>query len=260
MLLTILFLIVAGFFAGLLATIAGLASIVSYPALLIVGIPPVVANVSNTVALISTGLGAIPASMRELKGQWHRVMGYTILAVIGSFIGSSLLLIAPASTFEKVVPFFILSAGILLIISGRGTESNVGTKLKRDGRNPHKERIIKLISYFGIVFVGGYLGYFGAAGGVVLLAILGVITHEGFAEYNAVKNFMCCICNVAAMLLFIFKATIDWAAVVPLGIGLLIGGYTGPLIVRHVNVKMLRMLIAIASFVLAGYLGYKAYL
>ena len=95
MLLTILFLIVAGFFAGLLATIAGLASIVSYPALLIVGIPPVVANVSNTVALISTGLGAIPASMRELKGQWHRVMGYTILAVIGSFIGSSLLLIAP---------------------------------------------------------------------------------------------------------------------------------------------------------------------
>ncbi|WP_395319713.1 sulfite exporter TauE/SafE family protein [Fructilactobacillus frigidiflavus] len=260
MLLTILFLIVAGFFAGLLATIAGLASIVSYPALLIVGIPPVVANVSNTVALISTGLGAIPASMRELKGQWHRVMGYTILAVIGSFIGSSLLLVAPASTFEKVVPFFILSAGILLIISGRGTESSVETKLKRDASNPRRTHLIKLISYAGIIFVGGYLGYFGAAGGVVLLAILGVITHEDFAEYNAVKNFMCCICNVAATLLFIFKATIDWSAVVPLGIGLLIGGYTGPLIVRHVNVKLLRMLIAIASFVLAGYLGYKAYL
>ncbi|WP_429971695.1 sulfite exporter TauE/SafE family protein [Fructilactobacillus sp. Tb1] len=258
MLLQILFLIAAGIAAGLLATIAGLASIVSYPALLMVGIPPVVANVTNTVALISTGLGAIPASLKELKGQWHRVFGYTILAVIGSLIGSSLLLIAPAATFEKVVPFFILSAGVLLILSGRGTDDTT-VKLKKDATNPHRERIIRLFSYAAMVFTGGYLGYFGAAGGVVLLAILGVITHEDFAEYNAVKNFMCCICNLVATILFIFKATIDWGAVIPMGIGLLIGGYTGPLIVRHVNVKLLRMLIALASFALAGYLGYQAY-
>lgn len=245
--------------AGLLATIAGLASIASYPALLMVGIPPVVANVSNTVSLICTGLGAIPASLKELKGQWKRAFYYTILAVIGSLIGSSLLLIAPASTFEKVVPFFIFIAGFMLILSGRGTEIKAETQLKRDAEHPTRHRWIQVASFAGIIFVGGYLGYFGAAGGVVLLAILAIITRESFAKYNAVKNVMTFACNIAATALFIFKATIDWGAVLPLGIGLLIGGYCGPLIVRHVNIRILRMLIAIASFILAGYLFVKAY-
>ncbi|WP_413628008.1 sulfite exporter TauE/SafE family protein [Fructilactobacillus vespulae] len=260
MILHFLFLFVAGIAGGLLATIAGLASIATYPALLIVGIPPVVANVSNTVSLISTGIGAIPSSLKELHGQWHRVLGYTTLAVIGSLVGSSLLLVAPAATFEKIVPFFILSAGIMLISSGRGTESKTSAKLKEHIKNPKKDHWIKLASYTGIVFVGAYLGYFGAAGGVVLLAILGIITHESFAEYNAVKNVIAFACNIAATLLFIFNATIAWAAVVPLGLGLLIGGYSGPIIVRHINVKVLRTIIAIASFALAGQLFFKAYL
>ncbi|KRM91254.1 sulfite exporter TauE/SafE family protein [Fructilactobacillus florum] len=254
-----LFLLAAGVVAGLLATIAGLASLASYPALLLVGIPPVIANVSNTVALIFTGVGAISASLKELRGQWKRVIGYTILAVIGSLLGSSFLLVAPATTFEKVVPFFILVAGVVLLLSGRGTESGAQKRLQEDAQHPRRRRWIQIASFLGIIFVGGYLGYFGAAGGVVLLAILAVITREDFAHYNAVKNVMTFACNITAATLFIFKATIAWQAVLPLGLGLLVGGYCGPLIVRHVNVALLRVLISLASFGLAAVLFYQAY-
>ncbi len=119
MILTFIFLIIAGFAAGLLASVAGLASLVSYPALLAVGLPPVLANVTNTTALIFSGIGATASSMKELRGHWKKLTLYVILSLIGSIGGSILLLVAPASSFEKVVPFFILFAGILLFMSGR---------------------------------------------------------------------------------------------------------------------------------------------
>ncbi|USS90416.1 sulfite exporter TauE/SafE family protein [Fructilactobacillus carniphilus] len=259
MVLQFIFLIAAGIVAGLMATIAGLASIASYPALLMVGIPPVIANVTNTVSLIFTGVGAIPASLKELHGQWHRALGYTILAVIGSVSGSALLLVAPASTFEKIVPFFILVAGVMLLLSGRGKELKEEERLRQAEMHPTRHKVLTLASYLGIVLVGGYLGYFGAAGGVVLLAILAVITRESFAKYNAVKNVMTFACNICSSAYFIMTTTVAWHAVLPLGIGLLIGGFCGPKIVRHVNIKLLRILIAIAAFLLAGDLFVKAY-
>lgn len=232
MVLTFIFLIIAGFAAGLLASVAGLASLVSYPALLAVGLPPVIANVTNTTALIFSGIGATASSLKELRGHWKKLTLYVILSLIGSIGGSVLLLIAPASSFEKVVPFFILFAGILLFMSGRKKDVSTA-KLKQAHQTPAKHFWVSLISLTGIVLVGTYTGYFGAAGGVIFLAILSIITDDRFTVVNAMKNVIAFGGNLIATVIFIFKSKIDWLLVIPLGFGLLIGGYTGPIIVRH---------------------------
>ncbi|MFT8727388.1 MAG: sulfite exporter TauE/SafE family protein [Liquorilactobacillus ghanensis] len=251
--LTFIFLIAAGFVAGLLASVAGLASLASYPALLLVGLPPVLANVTNTTALIFSGIGSTMSSLRELHGHWKKVALFTFLASCGSVAGSWLLLIAPASSFEKIVPFFIFAAGLLLLLSSRkkGISKN---------SLPTQANIwISFVSLIGIFFVGGYTGYFGAAGGVIFLAILSLITNNQFATVNAMKNVIAFAGNLIATLIFVFKTHVAWLMVVPLGFGLLIGGYLGPIIVRHANIHLLRALIAIAAFGLASYLFITAY-
>ncbi|GAJ26547.1 integral membrane protein [Liquorilactobacillus sucicola DSM 21376 = JCM 15457] len=258
MLITFIFLVIAGIAAGLLASIAGLASLVSYPALLLVGLPPVIANVTNTTALIFSGIGSTFSSLKELRGHWKELLVYTLLSLIGSIGGSMLLLIAPASSFEKVVPFFIFFAGILLFTSGR--KNAVATsKLKNAAVKKHNKWWISLLSLIGICVVGAYTGYFGAAGGVIFLAILSVITDHDFATVNAMKNTIAFAGNLVATLIFIFNSHIDWLFVAPLGFGLLIGGYLGPIIVRHVNIHLLRSLISLAAFGLAIYLFVTAY-
>ncbi|EEI20609.1 sulfite exporter TauE/SafE family protein [Lentilactobacillus hilgardii] len=258
LILTFIFLIIAGFAAGLLASVAGLASLVSYPALLAVGLPPVIANVTNTTALIFSGIGATASSLKELRGHWKKLSIFIVLSLIGSIGGSILLLVAPASSFEKVVPFFILFAGILLFLSGRKKDVST-SKLKEAHSSPEKKWWVSLISLIGIILVGAYTGYFGAAGGVIFLAILSVITDDRFAVVNAMKNVIAFAGNLIATIIFIFKSHIDWLLVIPLGFGLLIGGYTGPIIVRHANIHLLRALISIAAFGLAAYLFVTAY-
>ncbi len=258
MILIFIFLVVAGFAAGLLASVAGLASLVSYPALLVIGIPPVIANVTNTTALIFSGIGATVSSLKELRGHWKKLSLFVALSLVGSIGGSMLLLVAPASSFEKVVPFFILFAGILLFLSGRKKDISTA-KIKEAHTKPEKHWWVSLISLIGILLVGAYTGYFGAAGGVIFLAILSVITDDRFAVVNAMKNVIAFAGNLIATIIFIFKSTIDWIYVIPLGLGLLIGGYTGPIIVRHANIHLLRALISLAAFGLAGYLFVTAY-
>ncbi|WP_343031853.1 sulfite exporter TauE/SafE family protein [Secundilactobacillus folii] len=258
MLGTVLFLFGAGVVAGLLASTAGLASLVSYPALLAVGLPPVIANVTNTTALIFSGVGATVSSLKELRGHFHQLVMFVILSLIGSIGGSTLLLIAPAGSFEKVVPFFILAAAIMLFVSGRQTD-NTTERLKAAQAHPVKRILIRVASYLGIILVGAYTGYFGAAGGVIFLALLSIILNEDFAVINAMKNVIAFVGNLVATIIFIFRSKINWHFAILMGIGLFIGGYIGPIIVRHVNIKLLRALIAIAAVGLAIDLFVTAY-
>ncbi|MDE3281699.1 sulfite exporter TauE/SafE family protein [Lacticaseibacillus parahuelsenbergensis] len=243
----------AGILGGLLASIAGLASLVSYPALLIAGIPPVIANVTNTAGLVLSGIGATASSSRELRGEGKLVTGLTALTLAGGILGSALLLIEPASTFEHIVPFFILSAGILLLVSGRQADRRNVPAL----RDQNKFGLgLKAI---GLFLIGAYTGYFGAAGGVIILAILTLSLPQRFAVLNAFKNVMAFMANAVATIIYAWTGKIDWLVVLPLGIGFLIGGYCGPIVVRHVPVRLLRILIAFAAFGLAADLFVQAY-
>lgn len=257
----LLILFPAGILAGITSSVAGLASLVSYPALLLAGIPPVTANVTNTAALIFTAIGSGAASRRELKGRGRDLLRILPLTVGGSLCGGLLLLVAPASSFTHVVPFFIFGAA-LLIIWPELKGAPIGPNRLQAGpvsESLWKRRLTAILVAAAIFAVGAYTGYFGAAGGVVMLAILAATSHLEFAEYNALKNVSLGVSNFAAALLFTFRSHVEWLAVLPLAIGFFIGGYIGPSIVRHLPARVLRIGIALCATGLAVYLFIQAY-
>ncbi|GAP02711.1 permease [Fructobacillus pseudoficulneus] len=256
----ILILLPMGILAGIVSTTAGLASLVSYPALLAVGIPPVFANVTNTAALVMTGIGSIFSSKKELGNHKKELFQILPLTVLGSILGAWLLLSQPASTFAKVVPFFVLMAGLLLM-SQISKSKNNPLNLTRDEsmENDAHSPAYKVLITIAITLVGMYCGYFGAAGGVMLLAILSATTTMHFSSYNAVKNVSLGASNLIATLIYAFTAHIYWGMVIPLGIGLFIGGYIGPQIVRVIPEKILKIIVSILAILLAVDLFVKAY-
>lgn len=250
----------AGILAGIASSVAGLASLVSYPALLLVGISPVSANVTNTAALIFSAIGSGTASRRELRGHYRELLKLLPLTVLGSLCGGMLLLAAPATSFEYIVPFFIFGAALLILWPELPhTHSFKHPCLTGNGKSLLWKRISAVAVSTAIFLVGAYTGYFGAAAGVVMLAILAATSHLEFAEYNALKNVALGTSNLVATVLFAFRAHIYWLAVVPLAIGFFIGGFIGPHIVRRVPSKLLKIIIAVGAIGLAVFLFIRTY-
>jgi uncharacterized membrane protein YfcA len=243
-----LVLLAAGTAAGLMSTVMSLASLVSYPVLLALGLPPLVANVTNTVSLTATAVGSAAGSRPELAGQQSRIRRFGAVTALGGAAGAATLLLAPAQTFQLVVPFLIAAASVLLIIQPR---------IKRLSARPDGERSIALnVALFGAAV---YVGYFGAGGGVLLLAVLGVMVEETLARINALKNVISGLANFVATVGFAIFAPVRWSFVLPLAAGFLIGGWTGPKIVRRMPAAGLRIAVALAGVALAIKLGLDAY-
>src|SRR6266571_772503 len=173
----ILVLFGAGTLAGISSTVASLASVVSYPVLLALGLPPVSANVTNTVALVFTGAGAAAGSRQELAGQGRLVRRLGPLVALGGAAGAALLLLTPAPAFEAVAPVLIGCASLLLIVQ---------PKIPGLAARPGGERSRPLRAALSAVAV--YVGYFGAAAGILLLAVLTAMLDQPLARINAVKN------------------------------------------------------------------------
>jgi uncharacterized membrane protein YfcA len=239
----------AGVGGGLCGSVAGLASLVSYPALLAIGLPPVTANVSNTVALVFGTAGSTWGSRPELAGQRARARQLGVLALAGGITGAILLLATPSSTFELVVPWLIGMASIAILIP-RPRHHAVGVRLP-----PPHARVLAL----GVFLIAVYGGYFGAGSGVLLLALLLFASAEPLPRSNALKNLLLGVANAVAAVAFVAFGPVHWGAVVPLAIGFLVGGRLGPIVVRRVPSGPLRVLIACAGLGLAVHLGLDAY-
>jgi uncharacterized membrane protein YfcA len=234
---TIIYLILGGIVAGILSSAASFASLASYPLLLSVGVAPVYANVTNDAALIWNSLGAVLASLKELHGHWHQVLKYAIFTVIGSVIGCCLLLAFPGKVFERVVPFFILIAGAMILISGKHTP------------HPGRKRPLwqKSLYLLALVLTGIYAGYFGAASGIVVLVLLTYLMEQNFLVTNAVKNAVCGFTNLVALIIYGFASRIYWLDALPMAVGMFVGGYLGPIVVRYIPAKIMRWIIAILA-------------
>jgi uncharacterized membrane protein YfcA len=245
------FLVAAGIVGGLTGSIAGLASLATYPALLAVGLPPVTANVTNTVALVFTGVGSVLGSRPELKGQGPRLKALAPVAVVGGAVGAALLLSTPAGGFEKLVPVLLGVASLTILLPRRRTVAS------RD-EPPRSRR--QLLARGGAIFlIAIYAGYFGAAAGVLMLALLLRTMRSTLPRANAAKNVILGIANAVAALAFVFLAPVQWSAAIPLGIGCLIGSRIGPSVVRWAPAVLLRVLIGAAGLALAVRLGIQAY-
>jgi uncharacterized membrane protein YfcA len=252
-----------GVLAGVVSTVASLASVVSYPALLALGLPPVSANVTNTVALMFSAVGASAGSRPELAGQRYRVRTLGLLTAAGGAAGAALLLLTPSRGFEYVAPVLI-AAGSLVILR-RSVPARAGADLARtaDGgaagvRRP-ADADASWLWRAGVFVVAVYVGYFGAAGGVLMLALLTRMYQQSLAQTNAVKNVILGLANAVAGLGFAIFGPVRWTAALPLAAGFLIGGWIGPSIVRHLPARGLRLFIGGCGLAVAIRLGVTAY-
>ena len=214
---TLCWLVLAGIAAGTISSAAGLASLVSYPALLLMGMTPVAANVTNSLALVTSGFSAVLSSRHELKGQERRLLILLPMTIVGAILGALLLFALPATVFKMVVPFFIGLAGIIMLFPPRIQQEE-----------QHKS-LFRRLGAWGLAFlVCVYTGYFGAGGGVVMLLALFAIIPGNFAQVNAVKNAVLVVANLLTAIVYLFKTTIAWQFVIPMACGFFIGGYLGP--------------------------------
>jgi uncharacterized membrane protein YfcA len=238
-------LFVAGIIGGLAGSIAGLASVSTYPALLLVGLPPVAANVTNTVALVFNGIGSISGSLPELRGQRAALTRLIPMAVVGGAAGATLLLSIPSEGFENVVPVLLAASAVLIALPQRDRQGGAR-------RRPVLEGV-------AILVICVYGGFFGAAAGVLMLALFLRTGSESLPHANATKNVVLGIANTVAAAIFVVFAPIDWLALVPLGLGCLVGSRLGPIIVRRAPATPLRLMIAVAGMALAVKLGFDTY-
>ncbi|MGE2692659.1 sulfite exporter TauE/SafE family protein [Mycolicibacterium pulveris] len=242
----------AGVVGGLTGSIAGLASVATYPALLVAGLPPVTANVTNTVALVFNGVGSVLGSRPELRGQGRWLLRMTPLAALAGAIGALLLLSTPPGDFERLVPVLLGVASLAILLPRSG-------KPEAPAANGRRRRARTVFEAGAIFLISIYSGYFGAASGVLLLALLLRIGHATLAHANASKNFLLGVANLVAAVVFALVAPVQWWAVVPLGLGCLIGSRLGPVVVRHSPAGPMRALIGVAGLAVTVKLALDTY-
>ncbi|HWG64777.1 MAG TPA: sulfite exporter TauE/SafE family protein [Streptosporangiaceae bacterium] len=244
----LLILALTGVAAGIVSTVASLASVVSYPVLLALGLPPLSANVTNTFSLMFTGIGAAAGSRPELAGQGRLIRRLGPVAAAGGAAGAALLLALPARTFEYVAPMLIGGGSLVLLL-----------RPEQDISRPQAHRDTSPFLIAVTFCVSAYVGYFGAAGGILLLAVLTSMLSQSLARTNAVKNVLSGAANGVAAVAFAIFGPVRWAAVAPLAAGFLLGGWIGPKLVRRLPARLLRIAISLAGIGLAIRLGLSAY-
>jgi uncharacterized membrane protein YfcA len=230
----------AGVAAGTINTVVGSGTLISFPVLLAFGLAPVTANVSNTLGLAPGSLTGAYGYRRELEGQRRRVARLACGSFVGAVIGAILLLVLPASAFKAIVPAFIIVALILIVAQPR-LNARLAARAERKRREHGHEGPVL---YSGVLLTGVYGGYFGAAQGILLLAILSLGLDEHLQRVNALKNVLAGVANLVAGVVFAFAAPhVDWAAAGLLAGGSISGATIGARYGRRLPPDALRLLI-----------------
>jgi uncharacterized protein len=240
--LEIAIVVVAGFVAGGINAVVGSGTLVTFPALLAIGYPPVVANVSNSLGLVPGSVSGAIGYRRELKGQGKRLLRFGIVTVFGAVVGAVLLLVLPADAFEAVVPILIIVALVLVLL-----QPFIARKLAARSPDRHPHGGIPLL--LGVFATAIYGGYFGAAQGVILIALMGILMDESLQRLNAVKNVFVATANLVSGVVFVFVADVDWLVVGLLAGGSILGGVLGARIGRRLRPFWLRAAIVVVGSV-----------
>jgi uncharacterized protein len=232
----------AGALAGLVGSAGGITSLVSYPALLAVGIRPLAANVTNVVALVGSFAGSALGSRPELAGQLGWLRRWAPIVTLGTAGGVALLLLTPGGVFTRIVPFLLVAAVVALVLQPH---------LARWQNSPSAASPVVLA--VGILAMSVYSGYFGAGSGVMVLALL-LLTHEERVPLaNALKNMLLGFSNLVGAIAFALFGPVHWSAALPLFLGLVAGSRLGPAVARRVPGAAVRWFAAAAGLGLAAW-------
>jgi uncharacterized protein len=231
----------AGGWAGTINTVVGSGTLVSFPVLLAVGLPPVTANVSNSVGLFPGSFVGAYGYRRELAGQGRRAVVLGSASAIGALLGGVLLLVLPAAAFKAIVPVLIGIALLLVIFGPRIT-----AWFASHGKHTAAAHVT-LQLWLTAAATGVYGGYFGAAQGVLLLGFLGLFLAESLQRQNALKNVLAGIANFVAALLFIVVTHVDWLAAGLIAGGSILGGLLGAKVGRRLSPTALRATIVVVG-------------
>jgi uncharacterized protein len=244
----------AGVFAGSVNTVVGSGSLLTFPTLLAFGYDPLVANVSNTIGLVPGSLSGTIGYRRELEGQRGRIWRLGTISLLGGLAGALLLLALPGSSFEKVVPVLIVLACVLVIAQPRLAARVAARQASRDQPGRPSRALDAMVFLTAI-----YGGYFGAAQGVILIALLGIFIEDHMQRLNGLKNVMAGVVNGIGALVFMIFAPVAWLPALLIAVGAAIGGQIGAKYGRRLPPNLLRLIIVVVGFAVSAKLFMSAW-
>ena len=242
-----LLILTAGLAAGTINTIVGSGSLITFPTLLAFGYEPVLANVTNTVGLVPGSVSGAVGYRRELAGQGSRVRTLAVASAGGGLSGAVLLLVLPGSVFRDVVPVLILLACVLVAVQPRVAKRLAARAVRRGSVRPGGGPPL----FLAIFATGVYGGYFGAAQGVILIALLGIFVEDHLQRLNGLKNVLAAVVNGVAALFFVASARVAWGPAIALAAGAVAGGQLGAHFGRRIPAPALRAVIIVVGTVVA---------
>jgi hypothetical protein len=231
---------------GFVNAIAGGGTLITFPMLTAVGVAPVMANVTNTVALCPGYVGGTYAQRRDLQGQGKRMRMLLPAGILGGITGGVLLLSTSDATFRTLIPYLILTAVILLAFQDQLRNAVLSRMSGNHATHPNEAWAIPPIYLAAI-----YGGYFGAGLGVMMLAVLGLVLDDTLTRLNALKQALSFVINIAAAIFFLFSGKVEWAAAAVMAVGALAGGVLGGRVASRLRPVILRWIVIVVGVTVA---------
>ena len=237
--------LLAGVAAGTINTVVGSGTLITFPTLLAVGVPPVTANVTNTIGLVPGSVSGAIGYRRELRGQRGRVLRLASASLVGGVAGAVLLLGLPAAAFDAIVPVLILTGCVLVLLQPAISRRVAARAASRGGVPEHGALWVWVL----VMLTGVYGGYFGAAQGVLLMAIMGIGIQDSLQRLNGTKNVLAGLVNAVAAVIFIVAHEVEWLMAGLIAVGSVVGGQIGATVGRRLPPFALRMVIVTVGVV-----------